>query len=564
MEVTRDPLRIRERQIERVDRVADKKKPLDAKKQPEGDKPEEGKAPGAEAAGTETPDTGMTDTGMTETGTPEAGASPAETSDQDTPDSGMPETVAADAEDTLGDEVKNAAGAESLEAGAEDALADDDAGSDTPGEGDTLIGTEGMDTLSTEDSLASAEADDTVAPEPASSMESIHSVGEAMELDSEADVGKDADTLIAAEDDSIAAGPDTVSAGFGGTAAAAAVPLREVVRETVVERKGGFVPMALGGIVAAALGWCASSYQSGSFPFGDGGASFEAETSAALSAHSEEIEALSGTVAETAAQVGGIDLSGLESSAADLGARMQAAEGSAATLTEQVGQLQTRIEDMQNQWLSESVSPEAMAAYEKALADVRTAIETQRAEVEQMTQEAMQAREAASDQAMVAESRSALADVETALRDGAPYAAAIQTMQENGVDVPEGLSGPAGDGVPTLSALEAEFPPAARDALSAARRAESTNEDTASRVTTFFANQLGARSVEPRAGDDPDAVLSRAEAALRSGDLGTVLSELSALPEPAQAELADWTARAETRKAALDGADAVAQTLNQN
>lgn len=95
-------------------------------------------------------------------------------------------------------------------------------------------------------------------------------------------------------------------------------------------------------------------------------------------------------------------------------------------------------------------------------------------------------------------------------------------------------------------------------------RAESTNEDTTSRVATFFANQLGARSVEPRAGDDPDAVLSRAEAALRSGDLGAVLSEVSALPEPAQQELSDWVASAETRKAALDGADAVAQTLNQN
>ncbi|WP_226623985.1 COG4223 family protein [Alloyangia pacifica] len=500
--------------------MADKKKPLDdAKDKLEGDKPEEGKLPEAETPETET--------------TPEdRPGSSDETSSAD--------SVAGEGADTLGDEVKNAAGAESLEADADDTLP-----AETP---ETLEGADGDDTVAQE-----------AAQEPANSMESIHSVGEAVELDSETDVGKDADTLIAGGEDTVAAEAQSFE-----PAAAAAVPPREVVRETVVERKGGFVPMALGGIIAAALGWGASSYQSGSYPFGDGGAGFEAETSAALAAQSEEIDALSGTVAETAAQVGGIDLSGLETSTADLGARMQAAEGSAASLSEQVAQLQTRIEDMQNQWLSESVSPEAMAAYEKALADVRTAIETQRAEVEQMTQEAMQAREAASDQAMVAESRSALADVETALRDGTPYAGAIQTMQENGVDVPEGLSAPAGDGVPTLSALETEFPPAARDALSAARRAESTTEDTASRVTTFFANQLGARSVEPRAGDDPDAVLSRAEAALRSGDLGTVLSELAALPEPAQAELAEWTARAETRKAALDGADAVAQTLNQN
>ena len=40
MKVTRDPQRIRKRQIERVDRVADKKKPLDDAK----DKPEEGQS----------------------------------------------------------------------------------------------------------------------------------------------------------------------------------------------------------------------------------------------------------------------------------------------------------------------------------------------------------------------------------------------------------------------------------------------------------------------------------------------------------------------------------------
>ena len=520
MKVTRDPQRIRKREIERVDRVADKKKPLDDAK----DKPEEGQSsPETEATLDETAE--GTDT------------APAD-------DSAAPE-----GEDTLGDEVKNAAGAESLEADADDTLA-----GDAP---DTIASTEGTDTLVTEDSLVSTEAEDTVAQEPASSMESIHSVGEAVELDSDTDVGKDADTLIAEGDDSLAARPDTY-------APAAAVPPREVVRETVVERKGGFVPMALGGILAAALGWAASSYQSGSYPFGDGGDAFEAQTAASLAEQSEKIDALSGTVAETAAQVGGIDLSGLESSTADLGARMQAAEGSAATLTEQVAQLQTRIESMQNQWLSESVSPEAMAAYEKALADVRTAIETQRAEVEQMTQDAMAAQQSASDQAMLAKSRTALSDINTALRDGAPYAEALQVLQTNGVNVPDGLAASADEGAPTQAALVADFPPAARDALSAARRAEATTEDTASRVTTFFANQLGARSVEPREGDDPDAVLSRAEAALRSADLGTVLSELATLPEPAQAELADWTARAEARKAALDGADAVAQTLNQN
>ncbi|MBE9636011.1 hypothetical protein [Salipiger mangrovisoli] len=512
--------------------MADKKKPLDdAKKQPESD---QGQPPESIA--------------------PEEDAPVRETS----------ETPAAGAEENLAEEVKNASGAESLEAedtAPEESLADESGAK--PGEAPAAEGV-----FDADDSLATGEADDTVAEddpaqEPASSMESIHTAGEPMDLDSETDIGKQADTLIAAGDDSISPDFETLEPETPSPAAAA-VPPREVVRETVVERKGGFVPMALGGVLAAALGWGASSYQSGNFPFGDGGAAFEAQTAASLSQQSERIAALSGTVEQTAAQVGGIDLSGLESATADLGQRMQAAEGSAASLGEQVTQLQTRIEEMQTQWLSDSVSPEAMAAYEKALADVRSAIETQRAEVEQMTQEALAAKQTASDQAMLAKSRTALSEINTALRDGAAYAEPLQVLQSNGVTVPEGLAASAPEGAPTQAALVSEFPPVARDALSAARRAEATNEDTASRVTTFLANQLGARSVEPREGDDPDAVLSRAEAALRAGDLGTVLSELAALPEPAQAELSGWTARAEARKAALDGADAVAQTLNQN
>jgi hypothetical protein len=58
-------------------------------------------------------------------------------------------------------------------------------------------------------------------------------------------------------------------------------------------------------------------------------------------------------------------------------------------------------------------------------------------------------------------------------------------------------------------------------------------------------------------------VLSRAEAAVRSGDLSTALSELSGLPDVAQEALADWQARAETRLAATSAADELVQQLLQ-
>jgi len=76
--------------------------------------------------------------------------------------------------------------------------------------------------------------------------------------------------------------------------------------------------------------------------------------------------------------------------------------------------------------------------------------------------------------------------------------------------------------------------------------------------------QLGARSVEPREGNDPDAILSRAEAALINGHLPQALAEIAALPDEAQAEMGNWVTLATIRAAALSAAAALAQSLNTN
>ena len=72
--------------------------------------------------------------------------------------------------------------------------------------------------------------------------------------------------------------------------------------------------------------------------------------------------------------------------------------------------------------------------------------------------------------------------------------------------------------------------------------------------------QLGARSVEPRAGDDPDAILSRAEAAVSTGQLQQALDELAALPDAAKPALADWIDSAQRRIAAKQAATALMQS----
>ncbi|MBN9886154.1 COG4223 family protein [Salipiger abyssi] len=374
----------------------------------------------------------------------------------------------------------------------------------------------------------------------------IHSVGEAVALDEETEEARP--------------DPDPEPA-----AAEPAPPPAPVVQEKVVERKGGFFPMLLGGVVAAALGYGVSAYQSGTLPFLSTAEedTFEADTQAALDSQASEIEALKGSVQAANDAVAGVDLSGLESSVSDLGARLDSVAGEIEGLSGRIGTLDTRLEEMEKRPVAETVPPEAIAAYERELESVREAIATQRQEVEEMTRQALEAESNAEDQAALSQARAALSTVMSALTDGAPYADALAEIEANGTAIPEALSAPAADGVPTLAALTEAYPPAAREALSAARRSEAQEESGTGRFATFLADQLGARSVTAREGDSPDAVLSRAEAALRGGDLGQTLSELEALPDQAKAPLSDWIAAATARRDAVAAAEAVAQDLNK-
>ena len=72
------------------------------------------------------------------------------------------------------------------------------------------------------------------------------------------------------------------------------------------------------------------------------------------------------------------------------------------------------------------------------------------------------------------------------------------------------------------------------------------------------------RSLEEREGDTPDAVLSRAEARLRDGQVARALEELQALSDPGRQAMSDWIERAQTRVAAQAALDDLAAALNAN
>jgi len=145
----------------------------------------------------------------------------------------------------------------------------------------------------------------------------------------------------------------------------------------------------------------------------------------------------------------------------------------------------------------------------------------------------------------------ALTRIAAALDSGAPYASALTDLGQH--TLPPVLLEHATSGLPTLQSLRDAFPKAARAALEGARSADMGASWT-DRISAFLQTQTGARSLTPREGNDPDAILSRAEAALASGDLTATLAELAALPDAAKLALTDWTAQAQLR---LDAATAL-------
>ncbi|WP_169052642.1 COG4223 family protein [Pseudooceanicola onchidii] len=421
---------------------------------------------------------------------------------------------------------------------------------------DTVAATSGDDSLSD-----TAEAAETIASGPADSIpaaadeDSIElpepeaSKPEEDSLDASDTLTDQADTLQATS------GDDTVESVEGviveetapeqqtthddsrGTDGPAAPPPPSVVE---VRRSGGFVPMVLGGIVAGAIGYGIAYYQAGGQDYGT-----------RIDAQDQAIADLRDT------QPAPVDLSALEGSAESNTAALSDLSGRVDALTTRLDEMDGQMAELARAPLDNAVSQEAVEAYEEELARLQDAMRAQRAEVEQMVANAQTMQADADAQTARTEARAALTAIMAAFDSGEGYSDPLESLRATGQQVPEALEANA-DGIPTLAELRAEFPAAARAALARTRGAG--NES----VGDFFRTQLGIRSLEPKAGDDPDAVLSRAEAAVADGDLSTALTEIGTLPPEAQSELSAWAADAETRLTTVEAARALMAELNSN
>lgn len=380
-------------------------------------------------------------------------------------------------------------------------------------------------------------------------------------------------------------------------------PVREVEKETViVERKAGAVPGFLGGAIAAVgLLFAAPYVIPPKFLPQNPEVRQAFETQAAtIAALESEIEALQGQLADAAT---GSDLDSLKSAAeqglADLSSRTDATGAALDALGQEISSgtafsglsalmeaMGARVDALEKRPIAEANDPASVAAveaYGRELAELRGAVAAQMEDVDALIRSAAETTrqavskavetsdaavadaeamaEAARLEAERAARAQALVDIRAALEEGRGYGDALSEL--DGAALPDALAKAAESGVSTLPELQEAFTLAARRALNASR-SELSDGSATSRASTWLQNQVGLRSLTPSEGDDPDSVLSRADAALAEARLQDAISELSDLPASGQEAMAAWIALATARAEALAAANELAASLAAN
>jgi len=325
-------------------------------------------------------------------------------------------------------------------------------------------------------------------------------------------------------------------------------------------RRGGFFGLLLGGLLAGALGFLVAQYYGNDrWPFNNGVSATD-ELAKLVAAQSTRIDGLKADVARlsqtVSAQPGSDVTDALQAAQDNTNQTIDRLSGTLATLDQ-------RISDLEMRPLPDgSASADAVATYKRELDAMRTMFQQELDRVKAAQSQADQAQMGAAEIARKAAIRDAMSQIEAATGSGRPFGAALASLKDAGITVPDALSALADRGIVTLVKLQAEFPDAARKALAAATRVEAQN-GTMSKFAAFLRTKLGARSLEPREGSDADAVLSRAQAALRNGDPNAALAEIEALPPAGMAQMQDWIDLARERVAAVAAIVALRARLNE-
>lgn len=363
---------------------------------------------------------------------------------------------------------------------------------------------------------------------------------------------------------------DTPAAAFTPAAPASSVKPEPVVK------KVGFLPVVLGGVVAAGIGAGAAIFALPQIPSQYLPASLQPAAQidvgaieAAIAAQAARSEALEGAIAALPSPAAAVDIAPVEDALAEANAKIEALSAQVLSVENQMAALGDRALQSDPAAAAAMQQVQAEIAQMKALIDEgRDSSTAAKAQIEAAAlqaaerisgaeAEAAKLRADAEQDAAASRAQTAIAQLGVAISTGVETEAALSALTDAGLTVPEALTAD----VASRAALIDGFEGAAREALAVSRKA-TAGDSALGKVGAFLIAQTGIRSLEPQEGDDPDAVLSRAGAAVEGGKLADALAEIAKLPPEGQEAMADWVSQAQAHIAATDALGELAQSLN--
>ena len=267
----------------------------------------------------------------------------------------------------------------------------------------------------------------------------------------------------------------------------------------------------------------------------------------------ESINAL----AETAKEGGSVpDAAALDAKIGDLEQRLQGKIDSA--LAAQQGEGTADLKDLQKEVEALKAKLGALAEAHLAgdtsdLAPQLTTLDQRIAKLEATLPELSTAIDRSSASAKSGAAAIAFANLRNAVAAGRPYAAELAALKSLIPDSGDlgALPSHAETGIPTVAALASDLTKLAETSAApppAPAQTSILDSMMASAKSAISIRRIGADAT----GDEPAAVLARAEAALNQGDLAAAIKEVESLPAQERDPFAGWRADAQARASAND------------
>lgn len=326
----------------------------------------------------------------------------------------------------------------------------------------------------------------------------------------------------------------------------------------IKRKSSGTVPLVVAGFICAGLGFGAAILSQSShpiWPVHPDVVRFRIETTGQITGIDGRLNALEGRVsASDQREVGDVFQSDLDGLSSEYDKRF-------SEIASQLDGFENRLAALEKNTIESAIPDELVAQYQDEVKRLKDTLEAQRESLQKFMSETAETANEVTQRAKDTVARSILAQIRASIDVGGPFDTAIQEFDEQvGDAIPNQLRSLAEDGVRTFQELRDSFADAARSALNAARDDLNESEGFMG-IGNYLRKQFQARSVTPKMGDDADAVLSRAEQALRDNDIEGALNELDTLQDAAREQMQPWIDQARERQGALEQLDILSQGI---